>query len=64
MRKINKFVLFLTVVLLIGYASGFYFKYKPIIRNSGVIVILLVGGVISVLTALNVYKFYLNRKFR
>jgi len=60
----NKIILLITSLLLIGYVIAYYLKYKLVTKNSALILTIVIGSVVTILSCLNVYKFLLSKKFR
>lgn len=63
-RRVSVGVLVIGGLLIVGYAVAWYLRYRPVVRNSKLILGVGVAVIVLVLSALNIYKYLLNRKFR
>lgn len=63
-RRVSVGVLVVGGLGLVGVGVAWYVRYRPVVRNSKLILGVGIAVIVFVLTALNIYKYLLNRKFR
>jgi len=60
----NRSIIIIGVLLIGAFAGAHYTKYKPVAKNSELVLSVIIGFVVLALTVVNIYKFLLNKKYR